>query len=128
MFPAGGHRCGLGSRLIAYQFPAAVDSLGTRAARIILARARPSFPRPPRDCPPLNFPTLCSTRVPYRAELRSPYNSRNLLLALYEVSELAASECGGELTSWPDDGATSKAWEDEWLKSGWVRPDLPNLF
>lgn len=28
---------------------------------------------------------------------------------------------GGRLTSWPDDGATSKTWEDEWLKSGWVR-------
>lgn len=24
------------------------------------------------------------------------------------------------LTGYPDDGATSKQWEDEWLKSGWV--------
>lgn len=81
----------------------------------------PSFGRPPRYYPPRDFFSTCFTKVPCRAELRSRYNNRSLSHALSEVSAAAASECGGRLTSWPDDGATSTTWEDEWLKSGWVR-------
>lgn len=33
---------------------------------------------------------------------------------------ISASGCGAELIPWSDEGAASKQWEEEWLKSGWV--------
>lgn len=42
------------------------------------------------------------------------------LVACFVRGELITSECGGDLTIWLDEGATSKQWEEEWLKSGWV--------
>jgi hypothetical protein len=87
----------------------------------------PSFGRPRRYYPPRDLFSTCFTKVPYRAELRLRYNSRSLSHALSEVSAAAASECGGRLTSWPDAGITSKTWEDEWLKSGWVRAEASQM-
>jgi len=33
---------------------------------------------------------------------------------------LVSSGCGACTDNWLDESATSKQWEEEWLKSGWV--------
>ena len=62
----------------------------------------------------------CSTKAPYRAALGRRFSRRSSWHASFEVST-RLRHCSASLICCLDDGATSKQWEDEWLRSGWVR-------
>jgi hypothetical protein len=97
---------------------------GTKARPHHLAAGRfPSF-TPQIPTTQLNFRSTCSTKEAYRAALRLQLKSTSLWPALCAVSTVSHRHVEAALTIWPDDGATSKQWEDEWLKSGWVRSAL----